>query len=153
VLGMLGGAQASWDELVASATPELKKLKGGWIVGGYTTAWLPKEQPALFKRGYRVVQDVLSSTLATSADVFLPAAAFAEKDGCWENYQGKVQAFAAAVPPPDGVKREGDVYLAVLGRSEPYNAASIRAEMGDVFAEVKLPTGKEEEPAFEFQEL
>jgi anaerobic selenocysteine-containing dehydrogenase len=153
VLEMLGGPQAGYADLVAGAAPELKKLKGGWIVGGYLSNWLPKEQPALFKRGYKVVQDVLASTLSDAADVLLPGAMWAEKDGTWENYQGKLQVFAAAVPPPEGARRDAEVYLALLERTGYYQAEAIRREMGEPFASLQVPLAGVEEPAFEFQEL
>ncbi|HEV2295502.1 MAG TPA: 2Fe-2S iron-sulfur cluster-binding protein [Tepidisphaeraceae bacterium] len=153
VMGMLGGPNADFEGMVASATDELKKLKGGWIVGGYLSAWLPKEQPALFKKGFRVVQDIFPSALSAAADVLLPAAAWAEKDGSWENFAGKIQPFAAAVPPPEGARREGDVYYRLLGRKGQYVAEDVRHEMGDVFATVTLPDMSKPEPAFEFVEL
>lgn len=153
VLGMLAGPQATFEELTENKKPEVTKLKGGWIVGGYISAWLPKEQPAAFKKGFRVVQDVLPSSLADAADILLPAATFAEKDGCWENYAGKIQAFAAAIPPLEGTRREGDVYLRVLGQTGLYHAADVRTQMGDAFAAVTVPSAKAEEPAFEFAEL
>jgi NADH-quinone oxidoreductase subunit G len=153
VMAMLGGPSASFDEFVKAERAELKALKGGWIVGGYLPAWLPRDQPAQLKRGFKVVQDILPSSLADSADVLLPGAAWAEKDGCWENYQGKIQPFAAAIALPQGARREGDVYLALLGRGGRYDAAAIRQEMGEPFASVGLPVGREPEPAFEFVEL
>lgn len=153
VLGMLGGPQVSFEELSSSATPELKKLKGGWIVGGYLSDWLGAEPPPVFKRGYRVVQDVLPNALTESADVLLPAAMWAEKNGCWENFGGKIQAFEPAVAPPEGVRREGDVYLAILGRTGLYDATAIRKEMGDPFTSVVVPSADVEEPVFEFAEL
>ncbi len=153
VIGMLGGPAATWDEFVAAATPELKKLKGGWIVGGYLSAWLPQAQPAAFKKGPRVVQDILPSALADAAEVVLPGAAWAEKEGCWENYQGRIQPFGAAAPPPEGAKREGDVYLALLNQPGPYSAEAVRAEMGGPFAGIKLATEETASPAFEFVEL
>ncbi len=153
VMQLLGGPAANYEELLAATTAELKKLKGGWIVGGYRGEWLSKDQPAVFKKGYRVVQDVLPNTLTAAADVLLPAAIWAEKDGCWENYQGKIQAFAAAVAPPEGTRREGDVCLFMLGRSGLYNAQSIRQEMGQPFDAAQLPGAKAEEPVFEFTEL
>ena len=74
-------------------------------------------------KGFKVVQDILSNKLVESADVVLPRpAAWAEKDGCWENYAGKIQLFCAAVAPPEGVRREGDVYLNLLQISNLYNA-------------------------------
>jgi NADH-quinone oxidoreductase subunit G len=153
VIEQLGGPSADFSGFVAAATPELKNLKGGWIVGGYLSAWLPKDQPALFKRGFRVVQDILPSTLADTADVLLPAAAWAEKDGSWENFAGKIQAFSAAIPPPEGARREGDVYNRLLGRTGFYDAAAVRKEMAGPFAEVTVPSDAAPEPAFDFVEL
>src|SRR5688500_2111464 len=153
VFELLGGPTSDFAGMVASATMELKKLKAGWIVGGYLSDWLPKEQPALFKKGFRVVQDIFPNTLTAAADALLPSAAWAEKDGCWENYQKKIQPFVAAVPPPEGARREGDVYYKLLGRTSFYDAAAVRAEMGGPFANVKLPDSKATDPAFEFAEL
>ena len=72
VIEMLGGPTTDFAGLLASASPELKKLKGGWIVGGYLSAWLPKDQPALFKKGFRVVQDIRPSALAEAARILKP---------------------------------------------------------------------------------
>ena len=102
VIETLGGPSASWDDFVKSESADLKKLKGGWIVGGYLSAWLPKDLPALFKRGTKIVQDVLPSSISETADALLPSAFWAEKGGCWENYAGKIQTFDAAIAPPDG---------------------------------------------------
>ena len=154
VMEMLGGARANYQELTEGTRPEIAKLKGGWIVGGYLSSWLGvAAQPAVFKKGFRVVQDILPSSLSTSCDVLLPAATWAEKDGSFENYAGKIQAFAAAVPPPDGTRREGDVFYRLLGRSGTYNAADVRAEMGGELAGVSVPDESTTEPAFEFAEL
>ncbi|MGE5609269.1 MAG: molybdopterin-dependent oxidoreductase, partial [Bacillota bacterium] len=119
----------------------------------YLSNWIPKDQPAAFKKGFRVVQDILPTSLSAAAEVVLPAAAWAEKDGCWENYQNRLQAFTAAVVPLEGAQREGDVYLKLLGRHGLYNAATIRKDMGEPFASVQLPAERSEEPAFEFVEL
>jgi NADH-quinone oxidoreductase subunit G len=109
--------------------------------------------PALFKTGFKVVQDVLPSSVSESADVLLPTATFAEKDGCWENFAGEIQPFVAAVPPPDGISREGDIYLSLLGRTGLYNAETIRHEMGEPFASIKVPQEQVDAPTMEFVEL
>jgi anaerobic selenocysteine-containing dehydrogenase len=142
---MLGGAQSG-----VCRSGRQSKLKGGWIVGGYLSEWVGK---APLPKGFKVVQDILPNKLVETADVVLPAAAWAEKDGCWENYAGKIQLFSAAVAPPEGTRREGDVYLNLLQRREPYHAESIRSEMGEPFIAVHLPTDKHAEPAYEFVEL
>jgi NADH-quinone oxidoreductase subunit G len=139
ILATLGGPNATFDELVSAQRPDLRNLRGGWIVGGYLSSWVPAQTPAIFKTGFKVVQDLLPSSLSESADVLIPAAAWAEKDGCWENFAGKLQHFDAAVPPPEGVRRDGNVYLALLGRGGLYNTQTIRYEMGSPFSDVKPP--------------
>jgi NADH-quinone oxidoreductase subunit G len=153
VLAMLGGAQASWEELVKSETPALKKLKGGWIVGGYLRDWLPKEQPALFKKGYRVVQDLFENPLVAVADVVIPSLPWYEKSGTWENFAGVIQPFAQAVLPPEGCIGEGDVYLRLLGREVGLDAAAIRKEMGEPFAAIVPASQPEKMAEVEFVEL
>ncbi|HLL87674.1 MAG TPA: molybdopterin-dependent oxidoreductase, partial [Tepidisphaeraceae bacterium] len=154
VMAMLGGPTATFEEFTAGAKEaKFASLKGGWIVGGYLSTWVPKEQPALFAKGYKVVQDILPTALADRADVVLPAAAWAEKSGTWENYKGLLQAFEAGIPPVEGARREGDVYNVLLNRPGPYDAAAVRKEMGEPFAAVQAPGRKVEEPAFEFAEL
>ncbi|HEX8914629.1 MAG TPA: molybdopterin-dependent oxidoreductase, partial [Humisphaera sp.] len=152
VMDLLGGPRATFDEL-ASPGDELKKLRGGWIVGGYLTKWTPTTLPGALRSGFRVVQDILPNGLTDGCDVLLPAAAWAEKDGCWENFAGKIQPFAAAIAPPEGARREGDVYFKLLGRTGMYDAEAVRQEMGEPFAGVKLPAEVAEAPAFEFAEL
>jgi NADH-quinone oxidoreductase subunit G len=150
MLAMLGGPTSNYDEFANSPA---EKYRGGWIVGGYLSSWVSGEIPAAMKSGFRVVQDLLPSSLSESADVLIPAAAWAEKDGCWENFEGKIQPFTAAIAPPEGVLREGDVYLSMLGRHGLYNAANIRKEMGEPLSMVTVPSEMRQAPASEFVEL
>ncbi len=153
IMQKLGGPSTEFADFVKGATPELKKLVGGWIVGGYLSNWVSKDIPPQLKRGFKVVQDILPTTLSDTADIVFPAAAWAEKDGCWENHAGLIQAFAAAVAQPEGARREGDVYLSQLGRPGLYNAQVIRQELGEEFDAVTLPATDVTEPAFEFVEV
>jgi NADH-quinone oxidoreductase subunit G len=154
VLGKLGGPQASWDELMSNGRADIRHLRGGWVVGGYLSTWVPRDPPEALHRTpdrYLVVQDILPNVLTHTADVVLPAAAWAEKDGTWENHAGTMQAFAAAVAPPEGARREADVYYTVLNRPGLYNAADVRGEMGDHYATVALPSADgTAEPEMEF---
>jgi NADH-quinone oxidoreductase subunit G len=163
VMQLLGGPSATFDEFVkgavppakgATATTPLSKLKAGWIVGGYLSNWLPATLPPMFKAGHlRVVQDILPNAVTQIADFVIPGAAWAEKDGCWENHAGRIQHFSAAIAPPEGARRDGDVYYTMLGRTGLYNASSVRREMGEPFASVKVPSREAAEPAPEFVEL
>jgi hypothetical protein len=167
VMQLLGGPSATFTEFAAGTKPPgkvapgappptgLQKLKAGWIVGGYLSSWLPADLPPLFRAGghYRVVQDILPNALTDAAEIVIPAAAWAEKDGCWENHAGRIQAFASAIAPPEGAVQEGDVYYRILGRAGLYNARTVRAEMGEPFSFVTVPARDAQEPAFEFVEL
>ncbi len=153
VMDMAGGPRATFEEFAAGEATHIQALKGGWIVGGYHSEWVPKTLPDLFTKGFKVVQDILPSPIADTADILLPAATWAEKDGTWENYQNRLQVFTAAITPAEGTRREGDVYYKLLNRTGMYHAETIRQEMGDVFAEVTIPSEDAEEPAFEFVEL
>ncbi len=152
VIPMLGGPSATFDELVKGEKAELKNLKGGWIVGGYLSAWIPPQLPGAFK-GFKVVQDTLATSLGESGNVVIPSACWAEKDGCWENFAGKIQPFSAAVAPPEGVRKDGDVYLSMLGQKGLYHAEIVRTEMGEPFASVKMADHHAAAPAMEFAEL
>jgi len=66
-----------------------------WIVAARRSGALP----------FLVVQGVLMTELASSADVVLPGAAYVEKDAIYTNEQGRVQAAAQAITPP-GEARE-----------------------------------------------
>jgi NADH-quinone oxidoreductase subunit G len=152
VLEMLGGPRATWDDLLANQRPELSKLAAGWTVGGYLSRWL-SSLPEVLKRGFRVVQDILPNALTDVAEAVLPAAAWAEKDGCWENYAGRIQPFVAAIAPPAGARREGDVYNRMLDVKGLYNADVVRKQMGEPFASVGFPAESEPAPAPQFVAL
>jgi len=95
----------------------------------------------------------LNSDFAGKVDIVLPTACWAETEGTWENFAGKIQSFAAAVPGPEGTRRAGDVYYTLLGKAGLYNAQVVRQEMGEAFAAVQLPSDNVEAPAYEFVEL
>jgi NADH-quinone oxidoreductase subunit G len=61
VIEMLGGPTATFDEFVAGDAPELGKLKGGWIVGGYLSTGSAR-LPELLERA------------SASCRIFCPAA-------------------------------------------------------------------------------
>jgi len=54
---------------------------------------------ALAKLGFMVVQDIFMTETAQYADVILPAASWAEKDGTFTNTERRVQLVRAAIPP------------------------------------------------------
>jgi NADH-quinone oxidoreductase subunit G len=146
VMQLLGGPTITLDQL-GKAT----NVKAGWIAGGYLSNWVTDQLK--LPKSFKVLQDVFPTKFSDSADIVLPAAAWAEKDGCWENHQGRIQAFEAAVAPPGDAQREGDVYYKLLNRAGFYHAAEVRREMGEPFASIAIAAEAPVEHAMEFVEL
>ena len=118
VIGLLGGPSATWEDVLAK-TPEIANLKGGWIVGGYLSNWVPLESPELFRKGFRVVQDILPSSLSASADiVHCPPRRGRKNPARYGRIIRASSALRRRSRPPEGVRREeSDVYYTLLGRS------------------------------------
>ena len=79
------------------------KVAGLWIMGENPVLSDPNSshaKKAFEKLDCLVVQDIFLTETAEIADVVLPAASFAEKDGTFANTERKVQRVRRAVPPP-----------------------------------------------------
>ncbi len=81
---------------------------------------------ALEKVDFLVVQDIFLTETARYADVVLPAASFAEKEGTFTNTDRRVQRVRKAVEPPGDAKEDSWI-IAQL-------AARLGYDMGDVTA-------------------
>jgi predicted molibdopterin-dependent oxidoreductase YjgC len=80
-----------------------RKLNALWIMGENPVLSDPNSDPvskALKQLDMLVVQDIFLTETAELADVVLPAASFAEKDGTFANTERRVQRVRRAVPPP-----------------------------------------------------
>jgi len=78
------------------------KVKGMYIVGenpvlGFPNSALVRE--ALASLDFLVVQDIFLTETAKLANVVLPAASFAEKDGTFTNFEGRIQRVRRAIRP------------------------------------------------------
>lgn len=79
------------------------KLKAMYIMGENVLLSDPdinKVKKALEKLDFLVVQDIFKNETAEVADVILPAASFAEKEGTFTNTERRVQKLKKAVEPP-----------------------------------------------------
>ncbi len=71
-----------------------------------------------------VVSDMFLSETAALADVVLPTAQWAEEEGTTTNLEGRVLHRRRALPPPDGVRTDLEVLLALatrLGRGKYFS--------------------------------
>ena len=90
---------------------------------------------ALAKLDHLVVQDIFLTETANYADVILPAAAWAEKNGTVTNTNRQVQMGRAAVPAPGEARADWEITVDLaqrLGLAWDYSHPS------EIFAEMKL---------------
>ena len=95
------------------------KLAGLWIMGENPILSDPNSdhaRKAFEKLDCLVVQDIFLTETAEIADVVLPAASFAEKDGTFANTERKVQRVRRAVPPPGDARDDLSIINMVSNR-------------------------------------
>jgi predicted molibdopterin-dependent oxidoreductase YjgC len=71
------------------------------------------------------VQDLFLTETAKLATVVLPAASFAEKDGTFTNFEGRVQRIRKVIEPPGNSLPDGEIVLRLagkMGRPMPYSS-------------------------------
>jgi NADH-quinone oxidoreductase subunit G len=81
-----------------------------------------------------LLQDLLPSPLSEFAQVVMPGASWAEKDGTFVNHAGLAQQIRWAVTPAGEVRTDGQVFADLMERRGLLQAAAVRKEMA---AEVK----------------
>ena len=124
----LGGPALKFDDFVREAGAG--KFKAAYVVGGYPEVWLNAEQAAaLGKIGFLVVHDLFASALSGFASVQIPAASWAEREGCWMNRDGLLQECERAIPPLDGVKGDGQFFQELAGEGGLYRGRKVRERM------------------------
>jgi formate dehydrogenase alpha subunit len=104
---------------------EAGELKALYVMGENPVLSDPNSNHAvecLKKLELLVVQDIFLSETAQLADVVLPAAAFAEKDGSFTNTERRVQLVRKAVEPPGEAREDWDI-LCDLARRMGYEMA------------------------------
>ena len=98
------------------------ELKALYIIGEnpmISDPDLNHAEKSLKNLDFLVVQDIFLTETARLADVVLPSASFAEKDGTFTNTERKVQRVRKAVMPP-GKAREDGVILCDLSKRLGY---------------------------------
>ncbi len=84
-----------------------------------------------------VVQDIFLTETAAIADVVLPSASFAEKDGTFSNTERRVQRVRKALEPPGEAKSDWEILCGISNRfGYPMNYTSAR----EIFEEVAQVT-------------
>ena len=115
------------------------KLKGMYIIGEnpmISDPDLNHAEESLKKLDFLVVQDIFMTETARMADVVLPSASFAEKEGTFTNTERKVQRVRKAVESPGEAREDWAIICDIsrrLGSEMNYaDARAIMEEIGNV---------------------
>lgn len=125
----MDGQIIGWDALLDRIARG--EFGGVWLSGGYKHEW---NDAAIAERfaGVKtlVVQDCFGTPLYERANLQLPGATFAEREGSYVNYADRLQSFRWAVRPPSGVKTEGQLLWQLSGRTGLYNSRQVLEDVG-----------------------
>lgn len=144
--------EAAWNvKLSAEKGMTSRQMFDAVEVGALKAMYLIGENPVvshansthavhcLEKIPFLVVQDIFLTETAKLADVVLPAACFAEKNGTFSNTERRVQRVRKAVTPPQGARDDAQIVCdiaakmgAKLAPEGGKNPAAIFEEMASV---------------------
>src|SRR3990172_4133853 len=102
-------------------------ILGEDVISMYPDARFAKD--ALSKSKFIVVQDIFLTETTKAADVVLPGASFAEKEGTFTNHDGRVQRLRKAIRPFKGAREDLSILCSIGG----FRYKSAR----DVFEDIK----------------
>jgi predicted molibdopterin-dependent oxidoreductase YjgC len=94
-------------------------LQGLYIVGENPLMSEPDlghARRSLEKLSFLAVQDIFFTETARLADVLLPAACFAEKEGTFTNTERRVQLVRRVLPPPGAAREDWRIVMDLAGR-------------------------------------
>jgi len=115
------------------------KLKAMYIVGENPVLSFPKPsmvRAALASLDFLVVQDMFLTETAKLANVVLPVASFAERDGTFTNFEGRVQRLHKAIEPIGESLPDWEIIIRLassMGHPMPYSSLQeVTDEIGDM---------------------
>lgn len=106
------------------------KIKALYVMGEdplITDPNLNHIKEAIKKLEFLVVQDIFLSETGKYADIILPGASFAEKDGTFTNTERRIQRIRKAIDPPNDAKADWEIICSLseaMGYSMKYQNPS-----------------------------
>jgi formate dehydrogenase alpha subunit len=113
------------------------KVKGMLIMGENPVGsfpWPSRVKEALSSLDFLVVADMFLSETAQMASVVLPAASFAEKDGTFTNFEGRVQRLHKAIEPVGQSLPDSEI---LLGLAEAMDSPMPYLSQQEVMEEIE----------------
>jgi formate dehydrogenase major subunit len=141
--GMSLPAEAGLTALEMMEQAKGEKIKGMYIMGENPILSFPNSRfikGILASLDFLVVQDMFLTETAKLANVVLPAASFAEKDGTFTNFEGRVQRVRKAIAPLGESLPDWQIILRLankMGTPMPYS--SPQQIMDEIIACCGLP--------------
>jgi formate dehydrogenase alpha subunit len=112
------------------------KIKGMYIVGENPVLSFPNSRlitEILSSLDFLVVQDMFLTETAKLANVVLPAASFAEKEGTFTNFEGKVNRVRKAIKPIGESLPDWEIILRLADRiGSPMPYSSLQGIMNEI---------------------
>lgn len=116
VEGLPAAGGLTVTEMLEAAGDEIKNM---YIVGENPMLSVPDithVAECLKKLDFLVVQDIFLTETAELADVVLPSACWAEKDGTFTNAERRVQRVRKAIEPPGEAKADWEITMALADK-------------------------------------
>ncbi|MBU4304980.1 MAG: formate dehydrogenase subunit alpha [Candidatus Omnitrophica bacterium] len=139
VNGLPGNVGLTVTEII-SALGE-GKVRGLYIMGENPMISDPDQnhvRKCLEKAEFLVVQDIFMTDTAVFADVILPGASFAEKDGTFTNTERRCERVRKAVNPPGEAKADWEI-LCEVARAGGYTGMSYK-HPSEIMEEIRTLT-------------
>ncbi|MFO7766646.1 MAG: molybdopterin-dependent oxidoreductase [Pelovirga sp.] len=136
-LGILPGPAGLGAQQMLGAAAE-GKLPALYLVGEDPLVTYPNRDlvEKAIDKTFLVVQDLFLTETARYADVVLPAASFAEKEGTFTNAERRIQRVRAGIKSPGEAKSDFAIFQQLLGRLGKDAPADAAAAFTDLAAEV-----------------
>ncbi|MSU76535.1 MAG: 2Fe-2S iron-sulfur cluster binding domain-containing protein [Gemmataceae bacterium] len=126
ILKHFQGEVLGFDCFVSDAA----KLKAAYVTAGYSPRlgpWLTDDQAQILASlPLLLVQDLALSAICRSARFVIPAATFAEKDGCYVNSANLAQELHWAVKPGTMGRTDGQAFATLMQRRGLVRATAVR---------------------------
>lgn len=121
------------------------EIKGMYIVGENPGLGFPNQgliREALASLDFLVVQDIFLTETAKQATLLLPAASFAEKEGTFTNFEGRVQRVRKAIEPIGDSLPDWEIILRLADKmGSPMKYPSLYKVMDEIEELVPLYQG------------
>jgi len=135
------------------------RVRAMYVVGenpALSDANVAHVRKALESLDFLVVQDIFFTETAALADVVLPAASFAEKDGTFTNTERRVQRVRKAIDPPGQARADWEIFCDLAKRlserlSGPVPSAAV--EEGVVYRLINRGYWDYKDPSEIFDEI